>query len=81
MEKEFDIEKRPPFEKTPDITQEKRDTLIHFNTLAYNHCFFDKETKKLYSEYGYLILEDATEYLTKRGLINSNLEQIKHYDF
>ena len=41
------IEEIPPFHKTPDITQEERDEFIHFNTYAYGHCFFDKETRKL----------------------------------
>lgn len=75
------IEEIPPFHKTPDITQEERDELIHFNTYAYGHCFFDKETRKLYDEYGYLIKEDATDYLVKRGLINSDLRFLKHYDY
>ena len=67
------------FNKRRDITQEQRDKLMHFNTPRYWHCFYDPNSGKLYDEYCYLIMEDATPYLIECGLIDKNRNKIGYF--
>lgn len=70
----------PLLEQKQVITQEERDQLIHFNTKAYWHCFYDPKTDKLYNEYCRLIMENGFSYLLGLNLIDENRNQITYFE-
>jgi len=67
--------------KKQDITFEKRDTLMVFNTDNYWWCYYDYKTNSLYDQFCRKINVNAKDYLMKIGVLNSNNEKIKQSDF
>lgn len=57
-----------------------RDTMVLYNTSRYWYVFFDPATKRGINQYGRVVLEDATEYLISRGLMDTNYNQIKYFE-
>jgi len=70
------------FDKTreKEITQEERDKLIHFNTVAYWHCYYDKTTNKLYDQFCGLITTNAKRYLLNIGAIDEDNNVLFHFE-
>jgi len=62
-----------------EISYTKRDTLMHFNTKSYWHCFYDRETKILYNEYCQKILDNGYDYLVRIGMMDTNGNIIKYF--
>lgn len=67
-------------DKQQAISYEERDTLLHFNTDKFWHCFFDVKTKKLYNEFCRLLMDDAYDYLLNIGLIDKDMNFIKYFE-
>jgi hypothetical protein len=63
-----------------DEVEIDRDTMVLYNTSRYWYVFFDPETKRGINQYGRVVLEDATEYLISRGLMDINYNQIKYFE-
>jgi len=61
------------------ISQEKRNSLMYFN-LRRGHSYYDKETNKLYDEYGYLRDRDAKSFLLSIGAINEANEKLYQFE-
>ena len=70
----------PHLEKKAEITQDERDKLMHFNTKRYWHCYYNKDTKALYNEYGRKIKDNAYQYLLGAGMINENSEVLRYFE-
>jgi len=70
----------PDFKSPQQITYEERDKLMHFNTSAYWHCFYDTTTNRLYNEYCRLIKEDGKSYLVGIGLLSEDNKQIESFE-
>lgn len=67
--------------KTNDcITQDKRDSLMYFNTVRYWHCWYDIENNKLYDEYGYCRNHNAKEYLRSIGVIDEENNKLFNFE-
>ena len=63
-----------------EITFEQRDELLHFNTIAYWHCYYDIRTNKLYDQFCGLITNRANEYLMRIGLLSNSGEVIETFE-
>lgn len=70
----------PLLNKVQSISFEERDKLIHFNTKRYWHCFYNKDTNKLYNEYCRLLMDNAYDYLLKIGLIDENKNTLEYFE-
>ena len=57
-----------------------RDTMILYNTAKYWYVYFCPKTKRGINQYGRVVLQDATEYLISRGLMDENFNQIKYFE-
>ena len=57
-----------------------RETTILYNTKRYWYLFYCTITKRGINQYGRVVLEDATEYLISRGLMDINYNQIKYFE-
>lgn len=70
----------PKFDNPSEITFEERDKLMHFNTKRWWHCYYDKNTDKLYNEYCRLVKENAYDYLLSIGCIDKDRNLIKYFE-
>lgn len=70
----------PHLEQEREITQEERNKLMHFNTKRFWHCFYDKDSRILYNEYGRRVMDDAYDYLLGIGMIDSESNQIEWFE-
>lgn len=57
-----------------------RDSTVLYNTKTYWYIFFCTKTKRGINQYGRVVLQDATEYLISRGLMDENYNQIKYFE-
>ena len=83
MEKELDYSGDLGF-MNPNWDKEEveidRETTILYNTKRYWYLFFCTITKRGINQYGRVVLQDATEYLISRGLMDNNFNQIKYFE-
>lgn len=57
-----------------------RETTVLYNTKRYWYLFYCTITKRGINQYGRVVLQDATEYLISRGLMDNNYNQIKYFE-
>jgi len=62
------------------ISYKKRDTLLHFNTQAYWHCYYDPETKILYNEYCKIIMNNGFYYLLEAEMIDKQSNELRYFE-
>lgn len=64
-----------------EISYEKRETLLRFNTKQFWWCYYDKDTYKLYDQFCALILDDARDYLKAKGCLDNDLNFLKELSY
>lgn len=67
----------PLLDKQAEISYEKRESLMVFNTIRFWWCYYDPETGTLYNEYCRRLMDDATEYLQDIGLLSHDRQRLK----